>query len=268
MSSIPSDLASEVIARSLRAQRIGRTLEVLAEVGSTNDVAMTAGRNGEPEGLAVLADRQTAGRGRRGRHWASAPGVGLYLSVLLRPGLPPRHAPLISLLAGVAIADAIEEMAGLAPRLKWPNDVQLRGKKVAGILPELAADGASESQVVLGIGLNLNHHAADFPQELRGEATSLFLESGRAYNRGVVAATLLNALDRWYQRFCGSEFPAILEAYRRRSATLGRCVEVREEEERWRGEAMDVDPDGALLVRDAAGTIRRVLAGDVSIRER
>jgi BirA family biotin operon repressor/biotin-[acetyl-CoA-carboxylase] ligase len=267
MSSIPSDLAPEVIARSLRAQRIGRSLQVLAEVGSTNDVAMTAGRDGEPEGLTVLADRQTAGRGRRGRHWASAPGVGLYLSVLLRPSLPPRHMPLIGLLAGLAVADAFEEVAGLCPGLKWPNDVQLRGKKVAGILPELAADGPSESHVVLGIGLNLNHHAADFPQEVRGEATSLLLETGRAYHRGVVAGAVLNALDRWYQRFCGWEFPAILATYRRRSATLGRRVEVREEGEHWRGEAMDVDPDGALLVRVPAGVVRRVLAGDVSIRD-
>jgi BirA family biotin operon repressor/biotin-[acetyl-CoA-carboxylase] ligase len=267
MRPLPADIAPDAIEKHLRTQRIGRPLEVLAEVGSTNDVALAAARRGEREGLAVVADLQTEGRGRRGRRWVSPPGVGLYLSVLLRPILPPRRAPLISLAAGVAVAEGIVQVAGLSPRLKWPNDVQLGGKKVAGILAELAADGDVVGHIVLGIGLNLNHQAADFPEEVRGEATSLFLESGCVYDRGSVASAVLNALDRWYLTFCGAEFPTILEAYRRRSATLGRPVEVLEGDGgRWRGEAVDLDPEGALLVRDEKGKIHLVVAGDVSIR--
>ncbi len=268
MSLIPADIAPDVIRKGLRARRIGQTLRVLAEVGSTNDVALEAGRRGEPEGLTVLADHQTAGRGRRGRRWASPPGVGLYMSVLLRPEQPPRRAPLLGLAAGLAVAEAIEELAGLTPRLKWPNDVVHGGRKVAGILPELETDGDTVSHVVLGIGLNLNQCAADFPPEAREAATSLRMESGGTCDRGLAGAAVLNALDRWYPRFCAAEFGAILAAYRGRSATLGQRVDVLSEATSWQGEALDLDPDGALLVRDAAGTLRRVLAADVSIRER
>ncbi len=264
---IPDDITPDVILDSLRAQRIGRPVTVLGEVGSTNDVALEAARGGAAEGLTVLADRQTAGRGRRGRRWASPPGVGVYLSVLLRPGLPPRKAPLLGLAAGLAVAEAVEDLAGMSPELKWPNDVLLGGKKLAGVLPELATEGDSVSHVVVGVGLNLNHRAGDFPDEVRGTATSLRLESGRAWERGRAAAAILNALDGWYQRFLDSAFEKILEAYHRRSATLGRPVSVLIEQAGWQGEAVGLDPEGALLVRDGAGALRRVVAGEVSVRE-
>ncbi len=263
----PPDIAPDLIETHLRARRIGRPLEVVAEVTSTNDLVLAAARRGEPEGLAVVADLQTAGRGRRGRRWTSPPGVGLYLSVLLRPGLPPRHAPLISLAAGLAVAEGIARITDLSPRLKWPNDVQLGGRKVAGILAELTADGDSVRHIVLGIGLNVRHQVADFPEELRGEATSVLLESGRVYDRGCVAAAVLNALDGWYLAFCNSDFPTLLEAYRRWCATLGQAVEVVEGDgTRWRGEAVAIDSEGTLRVRDGESRMHHVVAGEVSIR--
>jgi BirA family biotin operon repressor/biotin-[acetyl-CoA-carboxylase] ligase len=227
---------------------------------------MAAGRAGGPEGLAILADRQTAGRGRQGRAWASAPGVGLYTSILLRPNQPLRHAPLLTLVAGLAVAGAIEEVAGVASRLKWPNDVLVDERKVAGILTEMVSVDAWVSHVAVGIGINVNHGPGDLPEELLAVATSLYLAAGRTVPRGDLAAALYNGLDRWYQAFSAGQTDAILASGRERSATLGRPVEVLAGAERWRGVALDLDTDGALLVREEAGGVRRVLASDVSIR--
>jgi BirA family biotin operon repressor/biotin-[acetyl-CoA-carboxylase] ligase len=263
---IPADLAPESIQARLRSRVIGRPLEVLGEVGSTNDRVMAAGRDGAPEGLALITDRQTAGRGRLGRPWASPPGVGLYTSILLRPTLPARRAPLLTLVAGLAVVEAIENVAGLAPRLKWPNDLLVNGKKIAGILTETASVESRVSYVVVGIGINVHHDTQDLPEELRATATSLRLATGREIPRGDLAAEIYNGLDRWYREFSEGRFETILARGRERSAILGSSVDVLAEDERWSGRAVDLDADGALLVREKSGAIRRVVAGDVSIR--
>jgi len=264
---IPADLAPEVIQVRLRSQVIGHPLEVLGEVGSTNDVAMVAGQAGTPEGLVVLADRQTAGRGRRGRSWASAAGVGLYTSILLRPDLLPDRVPLLTLVAGLGVAEAIEEVTGFAARLKWPNDVLMDGRKVAGILAETAFTDTRISHVVVGIGINVNHGRQDLPEALFPEATSLYLATGRLTSRGQLAAAVYNSLERWYGLFCRKRFDEILASGRARSASLGHAVEILAEEGTWQGVAMDLDSDGALLVRAEDGGLRRVIASDVSIRQ-
>ena len=266
MGAIPADLAPEIIQSRLRARVIGRSLSVLAEVRSTNDVAMEAGRQGAEEGLAVLADRQSAGRGRRGRTWISPPGVGLYTSVLLRPRQPPTRLPLLTLVAGLGVVEAIEAIAGVAARLKWPNDVWVEGRKVAGILTETASADEKVCHVVIGIGINVNHGPGDLPEELFPAATSLLLATGRRLPRGELAAAVYDGLDRWYQVFREGQIESILAAGRERSATLGQAVDVLADEGRWRGLAVNLDADGALLVREEGGEIRRVLAGDVSIR--
>jgi BirA family biotin operon repressor/biotin-[acetyl-CoA-carboxylase] ligase len=241
-------------------------LEVVAEVASTNDRAIAAGRAGQPEGLAVLADRQTAGRGRKGRVWASPAGVGLYTSILLRPAQPPARIPVLALVAGLGVVEAIEEVCGLPARLKWPNDVLVAGRKVAGILAETASTDERVGHVVVGLGINVNHGPAEFPEALSPTAISLAMAAGRLIPRGELAAALYNALDRWYGIFQQGGLASILAAGRERSATLGRPVDVLADEERWQGLAEDLDVDGALLVRGRSGDLRRVLAGDVSIR--
>jgi BirA family biotin operon repressor/biotin-[acetyl-CoA-carboxylase] ligase len=265
---IPADLAPESIQRRLRSKVIGRPLEVLGEIGSTNDRIMAAGRDGAPEGLAVIADRQTAGRGRLGRSWASPPGVGLYTSILLRPTLPTGQVPLLTLVAGLAVAEAIENVTGLAPRLKWPNDLLVDGKKVGGILTETASVESRVSYVAVGIGINVRQEAQDLPEEFRATATSLRLATGREVPRGNLAAEIYNGLDGWYQEFLAGRLETILAGGRERSAILGSPVDVLAGDERWSGLAEDLDADGALLVRKENGTVRRVVAGDVSIRVR
>jgi len=263
---IPADLAPEKIQDRLRSLLIGRPLHVVAEIGSTNDHVMAAGRAGAAEGLAVLADRQTAGRGRRGHSWASPAGIGLYTSILLRPSHSPARVPLLTLVAGLGVAEAIEEIAGVASWLKWPNDVLVEGRKVAGILAEMASTDEQVSHVGIGIGINVNHGPRDLPEELFPAATSLRLAAGRSIPRGELAAAVYSGLDRWYQVFCAEQIASILVAGRERSATLGRPVDVLADDERWHGLAVDLEADGALLVREECGELRRIIASDVSIR--
>lgn len=262
----PADLDPAAIRARLRSRIVGRSLEVLETAGSTNDLAKAAGAAGLPDGHAVLADRQTAGRGRLDRRWESPGGLGLYVSVLLRPPVPAHQAPLLTLAAGVAVCEALGEAVGVTAGLKWPNDVLVNDRKVAGILAELSASGCVIRHVVVGIGINVNHAPADFPAALASTAGSLFLATGRTFRRDAVAAALFNRLDRLYGRFCEGERPAILAAARARSVILGRRIAVLEGRERWEGLAEALDADGALLVRDDAGKLRPVHAGDVSIR--
>ncbi len=266
MTIVPADIAPEVISEGLRSRVIGRSLEVMAETGSTNDAVMAAGRAGRPEGFAVLADRQTAGRGRRGHSWASPAGLGLYTSILLRPHQPLARVPLLTLVAGLGVAHGIEEIAGVAIQLKWPNDVLVERRKVAGILAEMATTDEQVSQVALGIGINVNHGPRDLPEALFPAATSLSIVTGKTFRRGELAAAVFSALDRWYQVFRDGCVETLLAAGRERSATIGRLVEVLADGERWQGVAEDLDTDGALLIRLEGGELRRVIASDVSIR--
>ncbi len=266
MSPIPADLAPDAIRALLRSRVVGRTLQVHDAVDSTNDLAAAAGEQGAAEGLCVIADRQAAGRGRRGRAWVSLPGVGLYASVLLRPPLPAERLPLLTLAAGVAAAAAVGEVAGTPARLKWPNDVLLGGRKVAGILAEGTMLGGAAAQAVVGVGINCNHRREDFPEELRDSASSLALEAGRPIERHALAAALFNALDDWYQVLSRGEAQRVVEASRAASAVLGREVSVLAGGELWRGAALDIDESGALLVRDAAGRLHRLVSEEVSIR--
>jgi BirA family biotin operon repressor/biotin-[acetyl-CoA-carboxylase] ligase len=263
---IPADLSIETIQSRLTSHVIGRFLRVVDEVDSTNDAALAAGQAGEPEGLAILADRQASGRGRLGRRWTSVAGLGIYTSILLRPDVPPRQAPLLTLMAGLATAEAIGGVASTTAALKWPNDVLCDGRKVAGILTETATVGQQIRHVVVGIGINVHHRLADFPVEVQTTATSIELVAGRGVKRGEVAAALYNAMDRWYAVFRTQGTGAIVQQARRRTATLGRPVTVLADQDWWRGIALDLDTDGALLVRDETGAVRRVLAADVSIR--
>jgi BirA family biotin operon repressor/biotin-[acetyl-CoA-carboxylase] ligase len=263
---IPADIGAEAIQSRLTSRMIGRRLQVVAEIGSTNDAVLAAGHAGEPEGLAVLADRQTGGRGRRGRSWASLPGVGVYTSILLRPPVAPLQAPLLTLMAGLATAEAIASVARVQPAIKWPNDLLLDGRKVVGILTEMTTIGQRIGHVAVGIGVNVHQRDEDFPDGVRETATSVDRVAGHHVDRGEVVAALYNALDRWYASVCGDGPSMVLQAARARIGTLGKTVTVDSGDRRWQGTALDLADDGALLVVDARGAVQRILAADVSIR--
>jgi BirA family biotin operon repressor/biotin-[acetyl-CoA-carboxylase] ligase len=215
------------------------------------------------EGLAVLAESQTRGRGRLGRTWVSPPGKGLWLSVLLRPELRPSAATQLTIAAAVALRRAVRALTGLEAEIKWPNDLLAGGRKVAGILTELSAELDRVRHVILGLGVDVNLTAADLPPELHATAGSLRLAAGQPVDRPALAAALLLELDRAYRDVREGRFPALAEAWEEACVTLGRHVIVDVGPRRMEGRAEALDAEGALLVRTEHGHLERVVGGDV-----
>lgn len=260
---VPPDVwcAEEILGRCREAMPGGPTWRplLLAETGSTNDVARDQAARGGGAGFVVAAARQTRGRGRLGRRWESPRDAGLYVSILLRPGWDARDAGRLTILASVATADAVEAVAGFRPRIKWPNDLFVEGRKLAGLLIETDRAGQKLAWAVIGIGLNVNHQAADFPPELRDSATSLRLVTGRSFRRADLLVALLDALSaRMVQPFAETR-----EAWAESSLTLGQRVKLTTLRGVLHGQALGLDPSGALLLRRESGEIEPVTAGDM-----
>jgi BirA family biotin operon repressor/biotin-[acetyl-CoA-carboxylase] ligase len=233
----------------------------LGRVDSTQTIAFALAAEGVPDGTAVVADTQAAGHGRRGRPWVDEPGASLLVSIVLRPRLEPARLPGLSLAAGVAVAEALTRAAGVSPRLKWPNDVLIGGRKIAGILLESRMTGHPESgglTAILGIGINVSQRT--FPADLAERATSVWVESGRLVERDALLAALLDALGDWRRRLESGGFAPVRARWRALADTLGRTVTV----DGVSGVAIDIDVDGALVVNDAEGRRHRMVAGDVT----
>lgn len=257
-----ADLARAIDAEGDRLGPFRQRIRLLREVGSTNDVAAALAEAGAPEGTTVVADAQTAGRGRRGRRWFSPPGAGLYLSAICRPP----DLELLPLLAAVAVAEGVDEATGVVPEIKWPNDLVVRDgavrRKLAGILAESSGTGAALPYVVLGIGINVRRSA--YPPDVAARAVSLEELTGTAVDRGRLLVAVLAALARWRTavRLHGG---ALLRARWRDLAPTseGAPVEIDQADGRRRGVTAGIDPDGALLVR-IGSTIERVVSAEVT----
>ncbi len=260
---VPDRLTPLELRPLLNTHDLGQTLHWYEELGSTSDRAKELADEGADPGTVVVAETQTAGRGRRGRVWASPPRRNLYFSVILRPELPPARAPELTLVASVALCDALRQ-AGVQAGIKWPNDLLVSGRKIAGILTELAAEPDRVHWVVVGAGVNVNARAEDFPEELRAAATSVLLERGQAAPRALFAAACFTALEEWLDRHAEDGFGPVRDAWRERSVTLGREVIVEADGREIAGTAEDIDESGALLVRSRAG-VERILSGDVTL---
>ncbi|WP_447972625.1 biotin--[acetyl-CoA-carboxylase] ligase [Nitrospira sp. Kam-Ns4a] len=246
-------LTIEAVQAGLRTRTVGRRLHLLEEVDSTNSVALTLAAAGAKDGTVVMAEGQTAGRGRQGRSWFSPPGDNLYSSLIVRRNVPrERLAAWLSwvpLASALALAHAVRDMAGLEPTVKWPNDVLIGTRKVSGVLCETAGFGAEAPVVVVGVGLNVNTPHDRFPEDLRETATSLAAEAGRPFDRAAILAELLNQLEAYLDRLLGPEIGALADEYRARCATLGRRVRVSLADGAVvTGLAESIGPDGALLV--------------------
>jgi BirA family transcriptional regulator, biotin operon repressor / biotin---[acetyl-CoA-carboxylase] ligase len=248
-------------------QIIGRDIRVFEETHSTNDIAEKLARDGVAEGVVVFAESQTGGRGRLGRKWLSPPRKGLWFTVLLRPDLRPQAATQLTVVAATALVRAIESVTGLKPEIKWPNDILIRGKKVAGVLTELNAELDHIKYLLLGIGIDVNLTASDFPADLRKIATSLKIESGQSFRRADLAAALLCELDGDYERIRKDEFAAVADEWQARCVTLGRRVTLHVGERALHGRAEALDADGALLLRTDHGHLERVIGGDVTLQK-
>jgi BirA family biotin operon repressor/biotin-[acetyl-CoA-carboxylase] ligase len=239
-------------------------LEVREAVGSTNAEAAALAAAGAPHGTLVVADGQTAGRGRLGRAWESPPGVGVWASWILRPTLPGAEAPRLTLLASVATAEAIRGWAGAAALLKWPNDVEVAGRKVAGVLAELATEGAGIRHVVLGIGINVNQVEADFPPALAGRATSVRLAVGGPVDRFLLLRGACARLASWLAAEAEHGWRPVLRRWGELDGAAGRLVRVEVDGRAEAGRAAGIDRTGALQVRREDGETIRVGAGEVT----
>ncbi|HAM70255.1 MAG TPA: biotin--[acetyl-CoA-carboxylase] ligase [Verrucomicrobiales bacterium] len=263
---VPDALHGDDLLTRLRQPRVvGREIHVFRETTSTNDVVERMARDGLAEGVVVFAESQTRGRGRLSRRWVSSAGKGLWLSVLLRPRLQPLGATRITIAAATSLVRAVRRVVGLETEIKWPNDVLVRGRKIAGILTELAAEVDSIKHLVLGMGVNANQSASDFPAELKGLATSLRLEAGAAVDRPALAAAILEELELDYSRICDGRFDEVAAEWEQGCSTLGRPVRIQVGDRIVQGRAEALDPEGALLVRTHHGNLERVLGGDVTV---
>ncbi len=253
------DIVGPLVSGTMFASRVHHYFRI----GSTNAAAMEAAAGGEAEGSVFFAEQQTAGRGRGGHSWESAASDGIYCSVLLRPQLSPADALLLSLIAGIAVAEAVEQTTGLHPDLRWPNDVLIEERKFCGILTEMNAEATRVRYVVVGIGINVNQ--AVFSPELEPIATSLRLAAGREWSRVQVAAALLKSLDTWYCRLCSDGADgraAIFQQFEERSSfARSRLVHV-DEDGGYEGVTEGLDSRGFLQVRTEGG-LRTVLSGGV-----
>ena len=257
--------ADDLIARLGKTKVIGRDIRVFQETTSTNDVIERLARDGVKEGAVVFAESQTRGRGRLGRKWISPAKRGLWFSVLLRPDLRPQEVTRLTVASATALRRAIESQTGLRAEIKWPNDILLSGKKVAGILTELSAELDRVKYLILGIGVDVNLNQGEFPAELRKLATSLKAELGQPVSRPELAVAILRELDRDYARITSGQFAAVATEWEAHGTTIGHDVVIRTGDRQIRGRAESLGEDGELLLRTDHGHLERIIGGDVTL---
>jgi len=264
---IPDDLSEAGIRQYLHAQQFGHCLTVLASTDSTNRQLAHMAEAGAPEGTVLIAEMQTAGRGRMERAWFSPPGLNLYFSLLLRPAVDPALAITLPLLSGVVMARAIERAAPeLKAQIKWPNDLWLDSKKVCGVLCEMGAAASGLRHVIVGIGLNVNLPRARLPKLLASTATSLRIAAGHTFNRSALMADILNLFDAAYRQWIKEGLAPFLPDIASRDALHGKQIAIEQHGGVLAGTADGIMPDGSLRLRLPDGTVQNILAGDAHLR--
>lgn len=259
---VPDLVTPDMLKRRLKGTLFGKHIHHFLRVDSTNRVAMELGYANEPEGTVVIAEEQTAGRGRAGRSWHSERGTGIYVTLLLRPKISPVQAPLLTMMAGLSARAAIEAQTGLTVDLKWPNDLMLSGKKLGGILTEMHAEPSQVRFVIVGIGINANQEK--FPAELTSIGTSLRSQTGRIQSRMELLVRLLLELETDYNRFLREGTDSVTRRFEAVSTyACGKRVSVSNGAENYSGVTAGLSPEGLLRVERADGSVVTVIAGDV-----
>ncbi|MGO9591652.1 MAG: biotin--[acetyl-CoA-carboxylase] ligase [Candidatus Acidiferrales bacterium] len=261
---VPDILVPQMLSHRLYGTPFARRIFHFFKVDSTNSVAMRLGESGEPHGAVVLAEEQTAGRGRAGRSWASEKSAGIYCSILLRPPIPPAHAPLLTLVAGLAVRDAAAEDLDALPDIRWPNDLLVGSRKFCGILTEMHAEPDRIHYAVVGIGINVNQ--SKMPADLAAIATSLRIENGKAHSRFELLIRLLQYFDRYYNQFLADGAPPVLRRFAQVSSYYeGKRVRITMATETFTGTTAGLEPSGVLRVaRDDGRGTEAILSGDVA----
>jgi BirA family biotin operon repressor/biotin-[acetyl-CoA-carboxylase] ligase len=260
---VPDILTPDMLRHRLKGSLFGKRIHHFFKTDSTNRVALELGHAGEPEGTVVVAEEQTAGRGRAGRAWLSERAAGIYVTLLLRPRLAPVQAPLLTMMAGLSVHAAAEAVTGLNVDLKWPNDLLIGGKKAGGILTEMHAEPSQVRFVIVGIGLNVNQEK--FPGELASIATSLRMESGKRQSRMELLVRLLREFESDYNRFLREGVSGVVERFEMVSSyARGKRVRVSNGAESYVGTTAGLGPEGLLQVEREDGRLMTVIAGDVA----
>ncbi len=259
----PDTLSPADILPYLRTRVLGKSIHCFDEVDSTQNVAQRLIRDGAPEGTLVLAERQTAGRGRLGRHWHSPKGKGIYMSLVVKPEIPLHLTPHLTLLAAVALNRAIRRVVPeVNPGIKWPNDLLINGKKISGILLESSAENEQLQYIVTGVGISCNLEQSDYPEELVPKATSLLIESGKRIDRARLIAEFLGQLEELYALYYAQGFSPIRTLWEASAATLGQTVRSSDANGDFEGTAVGLNEWGGLILRMADGTERTIYSAD------
>ncbi len=263
--SSPDVISEAEISSLLKTCWAGNRVIYFDEVDSTNNRAKDSGERGGIHGTLFIADRQSAGKGRRGRTWSSPPGESIYMTILLRPSITPSRAPMLTLVMGLSVAEAVREVTGADAKIKWPNDIVINKKKVCGILTEMATEMMYVNYVVIGVGINVNQR--QFPGELAGMAASLCGETGKVYRRSEIIAAVMERFEKNYETFLVSgDLSGLKKAYDAVLVNCGQEVKVLEPGNEYIAVAEGIDQVGELIVRLPDGQRRRVFAGEVSVR--
>lgn len=263
-------MAGDILSRaelmsSISTEWAGNDVLYFDETDSTNTEIKKAAEKGAVHGTLVVADYQFMGKGRRGRSWTSPHGVGIWMSILLRPQLHPSCASMLTLVAALAVADGIEEVCGLDTKIKWPNDIVVNGKKVCGILTEMSTELECINYVVVGIGINAN--TSEFPEDIKDVATSLLLETGVRVNRSRLIGAVMKAMEKYYALFLEhQDMSGLLDVYNEKLANKDNVVRVLAPGNEYTGTAEGINAEGELLVRMEDGELRTVISGEVSVR--
>lgn len=256
-------MVTHKIHHGLSTESIGQNIIYFEKLDSTNTYCRQNGKD-MPDGTLVIANRQTAGKGSRGRNWESPENVAIYMSLVLKPDIQPMLAPRLTPVMALSIAKTLEKL-GVPVQIKWPNDIVLDGKKLAGILTEMSVKSTGVEQIVIGVGMNVSTES--FPEELKERATSLFIETEKHFSREEIITAMMNCFEEDYKTFLSTcDLSQLLEQYKQFSATIGQKVRVLDSKGEYTGQAVDVDAAGQLLVRKEDGQVVNVFAEEVSVR--
>jgi len=259
----PDMLLPDEIREGLKTRVFGKKQIVyFNETDSTNTRAKDLAIKGAPEGTLVVSEKQTKGRGRKGRNWFSPSRGGIYTSLILRPRIPPNEAPKMTLLTAVAVAETLHSLTQLKANIKWPNDILINGKKIAGILTEISTEMDAIDYIVVGLGMNVNTY--NFPDDIHEKATSIFIETGKHFPRVKLIREYIQWHEKYYEIFKKSGFEPILKRWKELSNIIGRKIMVEMIDKKYIGEVQDIDSDGILILKDNSGKYHRISSGDVT----
>ncbi len=262
---VPDTIAAEEVGSRLTTTRMGREIRYFSRIDSTNQYAKRIAEEGAPDGTLIIADEQTAGKGRSGRHWVTPPGEAIAFTLILRPKLATDRISMVTLVMGLAVVHAVNSLYGLSAGIKWPNDAVSGGRKLCGILTEMSAEISEVHYIVIGVGINAN--LTEFPEEIRPIATSLRLETGHEVNRAELIAQVMKEFERLYTMFENAgDLSGLKDEYNSVCLNMDRPVRVLDPRGEYTGTARGINERGVLRVEMEDGSVREVSSGEVSVR--